>query len=383
MKTIMSKENSKPQGHGHPHPAKQRRDKTTRRFFRTAALALAASGWLATASGAQAQTPERITVLKQTEARAFEAPIRLNHRVTVSGSSIMLGDVFANLGNNAERIIANAPKPGQTIVLEARWLARVARAFNLDWQPQSHFDAVEVARAAAIIGRDVLEMEIAAQATERMRHTSGGGADAIEAVLDNRLASLQLPTDAAADFKIDGLDINPHTNRFSAMIVAPATGNPTVRLPVTGTLHTVIDVPVPAIRVSRGETIEPQDIVLTQMRAKSVGPNAILDPDALIGMSAKTALLQGRPITASTIEPPLFVKKGDMVTVSLNIRNLTLTARARALQNGGEGDVIRVQNLESNRSFDVKIIAPNTATIEMPHLAQRHSATSPQKLARR
>lgn len=352
------------------------------RMLKTTALAFLAAGWLSSVSGAQAQTPERVTVIQQTTAQAFEAPVRLNHRVTVSGSNILLGDVFSNVKSNADRIIANAPKPGKTLVLEARWLARVARAFDLDWQPQSHFDSVEVAREASIIGRDVLEMEIAAIASERLRNSSGT-IEAIEAVLDNRLASIHLPTDAAADFAIDGLDINPHTYRFSALIVAPSTGTPTVRLPVTGSLHRVIDVPVPAIRLSRGETIEPHDIVLTRMRAKAVGPNAILDPDALIGMSAKTALLQGRPVTASTIEPPLFVKKGDMVTVSLNIRNLTLTARTRALQNGGEGDVIRVQNLESNRSFDVKIIAPSTATIDMPHLDQTSMAMGSHKLARR
>ena len=94
--------------------------------------------------------------------------------------------------------------------------------------------------------------------------------------------------------------------------------------------------------------------------------NAILDVAELIGQSAKQSLTLGKPISSNAIQPPVLVKKGSLVTVKLRSNKLLLTARGRALQNGGLDDIIRVQNLQSSRTYDALVTGMGQAEVSLP-----------------
>ena len=72
--------------------------------------------------------------------------VLLKETVTVNSRRVYIGDLFRNAGNKADIAIAYAPRPGQRAIFDARWLYRVARAYNLDWRPLGNQDQVVVER---------------------------------------------------------------------------------------------------------------------------------------------------------------------------------------------------------------------------------------------
>ena len=294
---------------------------------------------------------------------AVEAPVRLNPTVQVTGKNVTLGDVFENAGDYADRVIARAPAPGQSTTLEARWLSRVARAFRLNWRPQTRYDAAVVTRLSHHLSSEVIQSQVKA---EVLAGRPDLPPEEIEVQLDNRFLTLTLPTDRPATLAVRQLQIDPRTNRFSATLASPAQPPYAVQVPVSGQVHRMVDVPVPASRILRGELISGNDISYVRVRRSSLPANAILDVAELIGQSAKQSLTLGKPISTNAIQPPVLVKKGSLVTVKLQSSNLLLTARGRAMQNGGLDDVIRVQNVQSSRTYDAIVTGMGQARVSLP-----------------
>ena len=71
---------------------------------------------------------------------------------------------------------------------------------------------------------------------------------------------------------------------------------------------------------------------------------------------------------AGDVAAPQVVKKGDTVTVTLKTNALNLTMQGRALQNGAEGDTVRIINTASNRTVDAIVTGPQTVTVTTPVL---------------
>lgn len=60
------------------------------------------------------------------------------------------------------------------------------------------------------------------------------------------------------------------------------------------------------------------------------------------------------------------VRRNEVVQLIYAAPGLTLTARGRALGNGGVGDAIRVVNLQSNRTIEATVTGPGAAAVNGP-----------------
>lgn len=294
---------------------------------------------------------------------AIAKPSRLITDIHVEGNGITLGDVFENAGEYADRVIARAPSPGQSMTLEARWLGRVARAFGLDWRPTSRYDDATVTRLAHVISGEKIRSELLNAIVLRNEDLMD---ERLELQLDNRVLSLNVPKDKPATVGVKQLQIDPRTDRFSAFVVSPAQHPHSVRIAVSGQVHRMVDVPVPARRILRGDIVRARDLEMVEMRRNTLAANTVVDPADLIGLSAKQTLAKGRAVGANAIQPPVLVKKGGVVTVKLEAPNMILTARGRAVESGGLDDVVRIQNLQSNRVFEAIVTGPGEAAVSLP-----------------
>lgn len=72
--------------------------------------------------------------------------------------------------------------------------------------------------------------------------------------------------------------------------------------------------------------------------------------------SARSFIKQGQIITINKIKPKLFVKKGDMIEVSLQEGGVKITSRLEAMQNGALGEEIIARNPTSKKNIKIKII---------------------------
>jgi flagellar basal body P-ring formation protein FlgA len=120
--------------------------------------------------------------------------------------------------------------------------------------------------------------------------------------------------------------------------------------------------------VPSGQPIGLDDIAFIPA-PQSAPADALVDPAALIGMSARRSLAAGRPLRPGDVEPTPAVRRADPVALVFQSGGLMLSLRGRALENGAPGEVIRVLNPETNRTLEAVVEGPGRARVLMPATA--------------
>ena len=127
-------------------------------------------------------------------------------------------------------------------------------------------------------------------------------------------------------------------------------------------------VAVAARAIPRGTPIAP-DAFTTEDRWLPPTLRAA-DPSSLEGQSARSRIDAGGLITESSVEPPIAVRRGDIVAVHSLAGSIIVKTRARALASGRRGEVIRFETLASERraradrrEFMARVDAPGLALI--------------------
>ena len=279
-----------------------------------------------------------------------DGQVVLRGQVVVNSDLILLGDIFTGAGDKAETPVAYTPEPGKRAVFDARWLSRVARAHGLNWRPAGIRDRTVVKRESFVIGREEIEDVILAALIDR-------GADpGLNVELSNRMLRLHVAGDSTATVTVEDAVYEPRTKRFTAIIVAPANDPSAKRIRVSGRLIKVSSVPVLARRVMSGELIGKGDIKWINVRSARLQRDIILDASNLVGKTPKRGLRADKPVRASEVRRPLLVAKSSLVTIVLRVPSMLLTSQGRALEQGSNGDTIRVVNTQSNNVIEAQII---------------------------
>ncbi|MDV7339066.1 flagellar basal body P-ring formation chaperone FlgA [Terasakiella sp. A23] len=286
-------------------------------------------------------------------------PVSLRENIVVSGSYIRLGDLFTNAPQDkADTAVAYAPKPGRKASFDARWLFRVARAYGLQWRPLSADLRTMVTRDSITINRDEIQDALMASLLE---HDLPQNAK-IE--LSNRNLRIHVPSEIMPEVTIEDVTFNRRSMRFAAIVaVGERNMTPNQRVRVTGQIHKMIDVPTLARRMAKGEVIAENDIQWVQLRADRTQRDIITDVHSLIGMSPKRHLRPEKPIRAADIQRPVLVEKGKLVTIFLKKPGLMLTSQGRALQDGADGETIRITNTNTSRTVEAVVVGASMVTV--------------------
>lgn len=275
---------------------------------------------------------------------------------TIDADVITVGDLFDGAGEVAGRSVGRAPAPGRKAVYDATFLARAARAFGLDWRPASAHDRVVLTRASTPVRADEVQLAIQQVLAERMPEGR------VEVALDNRLLEVHLPAGGAADVIVESLNHDQHQGRFAATVIASAAGAQE-RFSVTGRAGSVIEVPVLNRSVKAGEVIGEADLAWVELRLARTNDDVLRDAHGLVGMSPRRTLPPNAPIRARDLREPSLVNRGSLVTIRLESRTMVLTAQGRALEDGAEGQAVRVVNTMSNRTIEATVAGPGLVTV--------------------
>lgn len=286
-------------------------------------------------------------------------PVTLRENIVVSGAYIRLGDLFANApSDKAETAVAYAPKPGRRASFDARWLYRVARAYGLQWRPLSADLSASVTRDSIIINRDEIEDVLMAALSQFDLPQNP------QIHLSNRNLMLHAPSEIMPEVTIEDVTFNARSLRFAAVVAVGERGeNPLQRVRVTGQVFKMIDVPTLSRRIPKGDVIKENDIRWVRMRADRTQRDIITSMADLIGMAPKRHLRPDRPVRISDIQRPILVEKGSLVTIVLKKPGMMLTSRGRALQNGADGETIRITNTNTSRTIEAIVVGSSTVTV--------------------
>jgi len=281
----------------------------------------------------------------------------------VTGTSITVGDIFDGAGEHASRYLAPLPARGEALALHANDLKRIATAFALQWEPSAGRDYIVLKRESNDIDRYAIE---AALQEQMLKQLNGQRFD-LELPAD---ALMELPRGTEKTVQATNVRVDLQRNTFTATLSAPANAAvPAVRKTISGSLYTLTQVPVLGNAMRQGDVISAADIEYVDMRAADLSAGVIVKPESLIGQTPRRSIAAMRPIAASDIQPPMLVKKGDLVTVALQNGALGLTLQGRAMQNGSEGDIVRIVNTGSNRTIEGIVTGAQTVALRLPSSA--------------
>jgi flagella basal body P-ring formation protein FlgA len=287
-------------------------------------------------------------------ALAGEAVV-LRETLNVEGPHVTLGDLFGIDSAAADVVVARSPEPGSRTSLDVNYVRRIAAENDLDWANAAGVRRLTVSRASRSIGADmltgILEGELFAQ--EGRVH---------EVQLSNTAMALHAPLESAGGPQIVSLNYDARSGMLAAEIT-PYDGARPVR--VTGRAYATVDVPVLARAIPAGTEITGGDIEWISHRSDRLRPDAVLDPDALIGFEARRTLRAGEPLRSYDLQRPLMVERGELVTLVFEAPGIQLSVRARAMENAADGEIARFVNLQSNRTVEALVNGPGRALVGM------------------
>lgn len=286
------------------------------------------------------------------------AATSMQPNVVVSGPTVHVDDIFPGAASHAA--VAETPVPGRKIVFDAFTLAQIAKNHGIDWQPQTRFAQSVITRASRIVESAEIEEALVAELKAQ------GMSDERNISLTSRSLSVAVATDLTPAYRIENTIIDPVSQRVSAYLVVATGSAEDLRYRIDATSFTVTEIPVLTRRMRRGETIDERDVVWEKVRSDTVGRNTVLTRDSVVGMAARRFLAEGKPINIDDLEPPVVVAKGDLVTIYFETRNLRLTAKARAMDDGAVDQTIRLVNITSKKTIEGVVRGPSAVVI--PHV---------------
>ena len=185
----------------------------------------------------------------------------------------------------------------------------------------------------------------------------------VEIQLDNRSTELHLPIDVMPTLAVEDLSFDPQTGRFVGALVAPAEGPVEARLPISGRARAVIEVPVLVRRLRGDDVIAAEDIAWQEITADRSTADVAMTAEELIGMSPRRVVAANRPVPLHDLRPPVVVARGARVIMLFNQAPLQISTTGRALEDGAKGQVIRVVNIDSNRTIEAMVADANLVTV--------------------
>ena len=124
------------------------------------------------------------------------------------------------------------------------------------------------------------------------------------------------------------------------------------------------EVPVLNRRLLAGEVIKSQDIKWIKVRESHLQSNIIVSEIDLIGHTPRRGIRAGSPIQTSAVQRPILVAKSSLVTIVLRTPRMLLTATGKALENGADGDVIKISNSQSKTVIEAEVVAAGRVSVQ-------------------
>ena len=143
---------------------------------------------------------------------------------------------------------------------------------------------------------------------------------------------------------------------------------------VTITVDAVVTVPTEVVVVRRalpkGHIINESDVMVQRVDRLN-GEDFVVDIKSVVGKEMIKAVRELSPLTQSAVRSPLWVRRGEIVTVRA-VNGVVVRTEATALQDGVEGDTITVSKIdlspkknkkEEPITYLVRVCAPKTVEV--------------------
>lgn len=298
---------------------------------------------------------------------AAGAWVTVRETAFVAGPDILLGDIAEIRTADAARArylaalkLGSAAPPGGRRVFSRELLyARLTAAGERD--PATVWTvpllvAVET-RAQRIAGEAVVRE---AESYLRRELAAAGGEYTVE--------RLYVPGDlvapvGAVKHKVVlpyGVKYNAPTN---ATVWTYVDGQPWKKAMLRFRVHVYEAVVVTARSLPAGQLLRAEDLLQQKQDVSDLSPGYLTDPLQAIGLEIKRTAGKGVVVTRAMLVKPLLVERQAQVYIVSQRGGVEIRTEGQALQDGREGELIRVKNLRSGRVVTGRVVDEETVEV--------------------
>lgn len=286
----------------------------------------------------------------------------LRANVTVTGSIVRIGDLIDNAGTAAQIAVYRSPDLGTTGSLPASQVLTALRAHDVIGVDTKNIKQVTVTRLARIIKASAIQDAV----SHALAHRGGlGDAANLSLTFDRGLQDLRLDASNTGTMEPSAVQYDLRTGRFDVTfdLVNDTLATPT-RLRFTGTCIETVEAAVLTRNVERTEILRSSDVMVERRPKAEVGNDAAVR-DQVVGMQMRHPMRAGQPLHVADLAKPDLVQRDQSVTMVFQSSGIYLTSRGKALDNGTEGDVVSVVNLQSKRTVTGIVTGRGQVTIQI------------------
>ena len=312
---------------------------------------LAAAVLIALTAGALAQSNDEPTAI----------PV-LRAKVIVTADVVRIGDVVDNAGTAARIAIYRAPDLGTRGALPAAQVVATLRAHQVIGVTTGDIKEVTVTRLARTVEGKEIELAVA----QALEHRGGlGDAANISLTFDRDLQDQHLDTSNTGAIQVALARYEPRNGRFDVTLeIANEVSSAPTKLRFTGLAIETVEAAVLTRNVERSDLIKSSDVVVERRPKAEVGSDAA-NRERAVGMQMRHPMRAGQPLRVADLVKPDLVQRDQSVTLIYQTAGLYITSRAKALDNGTEGDVISVLNPQSKRTVTGVVTGRGQVTIQI------------------
>lgn len=126
----------------------------------------------------------------------------------------------------------------------------------------------------------------------------------------------------------------------------------------------MVEAAVLAHPVTRGTVLAVEDFAVEERTPAQA--RGALSADAAAGKEAARNLVAGALLRPADVIAPRLVRRGEPVTITVRSGALAIATGGRALASGGEGDLVRVVSLSTNRTLEGIVEGPSAVRVTAP-----------------
>ncbi|HEY7843839.1 MAG TPA: flagellar basal body P-ring formation chaperone FlgA [Bradyrhizobium sp.] len=286
----------------------------------------------------------------------------LRPTVTVTSDVVRVGDVVDNAGTAAQIAIYRAPDLGTTGSLPTAQAIAALRAQGVIGVDTRDIKEITVTRLA----RNVEAKDIQDSVARAIEHRSGlGDAANLALTFDRDVQDLHLDASNTGAMQATAARYEPRTSRFDVTFeIGNDNGSAPTKLRFTGTAIETVEAAVLTRNVERTDLLKSSDIVIERRPKLEIGGDAATRGSAL-GMQMRRPMRAGQALKVADLVKPDLVQRDQGVTLIFQASGLYLTTRGKAVDNGTEGDVVNVVNLQSKRTVSGIVTGRGQVTIQI------------------
>ena len=155
-----------------------------------------------------------------------------------------------------------------------------------------------------------------------------------------------------------------YSRRSGRFVIRAQSSDEAFPVAIAGVVRATRLLPVLSRGVERGEVIAESDIDWVETDEPLLA--GVLETDGdLIGKVARRPLPSGVAIRRADVAAQTLIKKGALVTMVIERRGLRLTHTGVAKENGAAGELIAIENPQSEQTVKAVVVGENLAKVPM------------------